>query len=470
VQTDERTRTERDSMGEMQVPANALWGASTQRAVLNFPVSKLRFNRRFIRALGQIKQAAAEVNRDLGLLDEQRAAQIVTAAQEVIDGKWDEHFVIDIFQTGSGTSTNMNANEVIANLSIERMGGERGARGLVHPNDHINIGQSSNDVIPSTIQLAALTAIEEELIPACEELRQALDQKRQEFWPIIKTGRTHLQDATPIRLGQEFEGYVSQMRKSIERLRYAQQELGDLPLGGTAVGTGVNCHPDFARLVCEKLSTTNRVKVWETKDHFQAQNTLDSLVAASGMIRTLCVSLFKICNDIRWMASGPRAGMFELLLPEVQPGSSIMPGKVNPVIPESLVQVAAHCIGNDTTVMLSGTTGNFEINVMMPVSAHNLLESIEVLASGIHNFTEQCIRGIQATDNGPAMVERGLAICTALAPVIGYDAAAAIAKHAFASGRTIREVAREETNLSEADLDRILDAEAMTKPGLESGG
>jgi fumarate hydratase class II len=457
-------------MGEMQVPADALWGASTQRAVLNFPVSKLRFNRRFIRALGQIKQAAAEVNRDLGLLDEQRAAQIVAAAQEVIDGKWDEHFVIDIFQTGSGTSTNMNANEVIANLAIERMGGERGARGLVHPNDHINIGQSSNDVIPSAIQLAALTAIQEELIPACEELREALDQKRQEFWPIIKTGRTHLQDATPIRLGQEFEGYASQMRKSVERLRYAQQELGDLPLGGTAVGTGVNCHPDFARLVCEKLSAKNGVQVWETKDHFQAQNTLDSLVAASGMIRTLCVSLFKICNDIRWMASGPRAGMFELLLPEVQPGSSIMPGKVNPVIPESLVQVAAHCIGNDTTVMLSGTTGNFEINVMMPVSAHNLLESIEVLSSGMHNFTEQCIRGIQATDNGPAMVEKGLAICTALAPVIGYDAAAAIAKHAFASGRTIREVAREETNLSEADLDRILDAEAMTKPGLESGG
>jgi fumarate hydratase class II len=457
-------------MGEMQVPASALYGASTQRAVLNFPVSHLRFNRRFIRALAQIKLAAAEVNRDLGLLDEKHAEPIIAAAQDVVDGKWDDDFVIDIFQTGSGTSTNMNANEVIANLAIERMGGERGARGLVHPNDHVNIGQSSNDVIPSAIQLAALTGIEEDLIPACEELRQALDEKKKEFWPIIKTGRTHLQDATPIRLGQEFEGYASQMTKSIERLRYAERELGDLPIGGTAVGTGVNAHPEFAKRVAEKLTQMNGVKVWETAHHFQAQNTLDSLVAASGMVRTLCVSLFKICNDIRWMASGPRAGLFELLLPEVQPGSSIMPGKINPVIPESLVQVAAHAIGNDTTVMLSGTTGNFEINVMMPVSAHNLLESIDLLASGIRNFTAQCIRGIEATENGPAMVEKGLAICTALAPIIGYDKAASIAKKAFQTGRTIREVARDETELSDADLERILDAEAMTKPGLESPG
>ena len=359
---------------------------------------------------------------------------------------------------------------MIANLALERLGGERGARGLVHPNDHVNIGQSSNDVIPSAIQLAALTGLEEDLIPACEELRQALDEKKKEFWPIIKTGRTHLQDATPIRLGQEFEGYASQMTKSVDRLRYAEHELGDLPIGGTAVGTGVNAHPEFAKRVAEKLSQMNGVKVWETKDHFQAQNTLDSLVAASGMVRTLCVSLFKICNDIRWMASGPRAGLFELLLPEVQPGSSIMPGKINPVIPESLVQVAAHAIGNDTTVMLSGTTGNFEINVMMPVSAHNLLESIDLLASGIRNFTAQCIRGIEATENGPAMVEKGLAICTALAPIIGYDKAASIAKKAFQTGRTIREVARDETELSDADLGRILDAEAMTKPGLDSAG
>ena len=322
---------------------------------------------------------------------------------------------------------------------------------------------------PEAIQLAALTGIEEDLIPACDELRGALADKAKEFWPIIKTGRTHLQDATPIRLGQEFEGFASQMTKSIERLRYAEHELGDLPIGGTAVGTGVNAHPEFARRVAEKLTQMNNVQVWETEHHFQAQNTLDSLVAASGMVRTLCVSLFKICNDIRWMASGPRAGIFELLLPEVQPGSSIMPGKVNPVIPESLVQVAAHGIGNDTTVMLSGTTGNFEINVMMPVAAHNLLESIDLLASGIRNFTAQCIRGIVATENGPAMVEQGLAICTALAPVIGYDAAAKIAKEAFETKQTIRQVAKQRTDLSDADLDRILDAEAMTKPGLEGG-
>jgi fumarate hydratase class II len=377
---------------------------------------------------------------------------------------------VDIFQTGSGTSTNMNANEVIANLAIERLGAERGARGLVHPNDHVNIGQSSNDVIPAAIQLAALTAIEDDLIPACEELRAALMDKSREFWGVIKTGRTHLQDATPIRLGQEFLGFAGQMDHGIRRLRYAQQELGDLPLGGTAVGTGVNCHPEFAARVCTRLSDMNGVKVWETDNHFQAQNTLDALVAASGMVRTVAVSLFKICNDIRWMASGPRAGIFELLLPEVQPGSSIMPGKVNPVIPESLVQVAAQVLGNDTTVVLGGISGNFELNVMMPVSAHNLLEAIDHMASAIRNFTAQCIRGIQETGNGAAMVEKGLSIGTALAPVIGYDAAAKIAKQAFASGKTIREVARETTDLSDTDLERILNAEDMTKPGLGSGG
>src|SRR3989441_9727445 len=367
-------------MGEMQVPADAYYGASTQRAVLNFPISGQAMPRRFIRALGMVKRAAAQTNRELGLLPRRRARAIAAAAQEVVDGKLDEQFPIDVYQTGSGTSTNTNANEVIANRATEILGGERGSK-LVHPNDHVNLGQSSNDVVPTAIQVAAAIAIHDELLPALERLQRALDEKSKEFWPIIKTGRTHLQDATPIRLGQEFEGYASQMEKSVERLRYAEHELGDLPIGGTAVGTGVNAHPDFARRVAEKLSQMNGVEVWETKHHFQAQNTLDSLVSASGMVRVLCVSLFKICNDIRWMASGPRAGLFELLLPEVQPGSSIMPGKINPVIPESLVQVAAHAIGNDTTVMLSGTTGNFEINVMMPVSAHNLLESIDVLAS-----------------------------------------------------------------------------------------
>ena len=471
MQTEQRTRTERDSMGEMQVPVDALYGASTQRAVLNFPVSSLRFNRRFIRALGQIKLAAAEVNRDLGLLPADKAEPIITAARQVVDGRWDEHFVIDIFQTGSGTSTNMNANEVIANLAIEALGSERGARGLVHPNDHINIGQSSNDVIPTAIQLAASAAIQEDLIPAVEELRDVLKQKAEEFWPIIKTGRTHLQDATPIRLGQEFLGYAGQMDHGVRRLRYAQQELADVPLGGTAVGTGVNCHPEFAERVCAKLAQMNGVDVHETDNHFQAQNTLDAVIAASGMLRVIAVSLFKICNDIRWMASGPRAGIFELLLPEVQPGSSIMPGKVNPVIPESVIQVAAQVVGNDTTVTLGGiTASNFELNVMMPVATHNLLESIDLLASGIRNFTAQCVRGIEATENGPAMVEKGLAICTALAPVIGYDAAAKIAKEAFNSGRTIREVARDATDLSDGDLDRILNPEDMTKPGLDGPG
>jgi fumarate hydratase class II len=341
----------------------------------------------------------------------------------------------------------------------------------VHPNDHVNIGQSSNDVIPTAIQLAALTAIQDDLIPACEELRDALLEKSRAFWPIIKTGRTHLQDATPIRLGQEFLGFAGQMEHGIKRLRYAQQELGDVPLGGTAVGTGVNCHPEFAQRVCAKLSAANGVQVWETDNHFQAQNTLDAVIAASGMIRTLAVSLFKICNDFRWMASGPRAGLFELLLPEVQPGSSIMPGKVNPVIPESVIQIAAQVIGNDTTVTLGGITGsNFELNVMMPVAAHNLLHAIDHLASGIRNFTAQCVRGVEATENGPAMVEKGLAICTALAPVIGYDAAAKIAKEAFGTGRTIREVAQERTDLSDADLERIMNPEDMTKPGLEGPG
>ncbi|MBI4213044.1 MAG: class II fumarate hydratase [Chloroflexi bacterium] len=460
TQSDQRTRIEKDSMGEMHVPADALWGASTQRAVLNFPISQLRFNRRFIRSLSQIKQAAAQTNRELGLLDADKADAIVAAAQEVIDGKWDDHFVVDIFQTGSGTSTNTNANEVIANLATQNLGSK------VHPNDHVNMCQSSNDVIPSAIQLAALTAIEDELIPACEELRDAMLAKSRDFWDIIKTGRTHLQDATPVRLGQEFLGYAGQMDHGIRRLRYAQQELGDMPLGGTAVGTGVNSHPEFATRACALLTQMNGVKVWETDNHFQAQSTLDALVAASGMIRTIAVSFFKICNDIRWMASGPRAGIFELLLPEVQPGSSILPGKVNPVIPESLAQAAAHAVGNDTTVMLGGISGNFELNVMMPVSAHNLLESIDLLASATRNFTAQCIREIEATENGPAMVEKGLMLGTALSPKIGYDAAAAIAKEAYKTGGTIRETARLKTSLTEAELNQLLDPTSMTEPGL----
>lgn len=464
----EHTRIERDSMGEMQVPINAYYGASTQRAVLNFPISDLRFPRQFIRALGQIKQAAALTNEELGLVEPQIAEAIVRAAQEVIDGKLDSHFVLDIFQTGSGTSTNMNANEVIANRASELMGGERGSR-KVHPNDHVNFGQSSNDVIPTAIHLSAQVSIEHDLIPALLGLQMALEQKADEFMPIIKTGRTHLQDATPIRLGQEFLGYAGQIERGIARMRHAQNELSEVALGGTAVGTGVNTHPEFAGRVCRRLSQMNGVSVHETSNHFQAQNTLDNIVEASGALNTLAVSLMKIANDIRWLGSGPRAGIGEIDLPAVQPGSSIMPGKVNPVIAESVCMVCAQVMGNHTTISVAGQSGNFEINVMMPVTAYNLLQSISLLAAAAHNFTEQCIKGIQATSRGPEMVERGLAICTALAPVIGYDAAANLSKEAYKTGKTIREVARERTNLSEEELDRILDPAAMTKPGLEGG-
>lgn len=466
--TTEETRAERDSMGEMQVPVSAYYGASTQRAVLNFPISELRFPRQFIQALGQIKQAAALVNGELGTIDGSLAEMIAKAAQEVIDGKLDEHFVLDIFQTGSGTSTNMNANEVIANRASELAGGSRGSR-KVHPNDHVNFGQSSNDVIPSAIHLAALLSLEHALIPALEELQAALLVKADEFFPIVKTGRTHLQDATPIRLGQEFAGYAGQIERGIARTRHAAQELSELALGGTAVGTGVNTHPEFAARVAAHLSELNGINVRETSNHFQAQNSLDNIVETSGALNTLAVSLMKIANDIRWLGSGPRAGIGEIELPTVQPGSSIMPGKVNPVIAESVCMVCAQVMGNHTTITIAGQSGNFEINVMMPVAAYNLLQSINLLAASAHNFSAQCIKDIKATSRGPEMVERGLAICTSLAPVIGYDAAASIAKEAAKTGRTIREVAREKTNLNESDLDRILDPASMTKPGLEGG-
>lgn len=468
MQNTTETRIERDSMGEMRVPMDAYYGASTQRAVLNFPISDLRFPRDFIRALGQIKQAAAQVNAELGNIDASVAGGIVQAAQEVIDGKLDEHFVLDIFQTGSGTSTNMNANEVIANRASELLGGSRGSR-KVHPNDHVNFGQSSNDVIPTAIHLSALVSLEKNLLPALEELQQALQKKADEFMPVIKTGRTHLQDATPIRLGQEFLGYTGQIERAISRIRHAQEELSEVALGGTAVGTGVNTHPDFARRVCQRLAQLDGVEVRETGNHFQAQSTLDSIVEASGTLNTVAASLMKIANDIRWLGSGPRAGIGEIDLPAVQPGSSIMPGKVNPVIAESVCMACAQVMGNHTTITIAGQAGNFEINVMMPVTAYNLLQSISLLAAVARNFTRQCIQDLKATTRGPQMVERGLAICTSLAPVIGYDAAADISKQAYKTGRTVREVAREKTNLSEEDLERILNPENMTRPGLDGG-
>jgi fumarate hydratase class II len=465
----QNVRIERDSMGEMEVPAGALYGASTMRAVLNFPISDLRFPRTFIRALGLIKQAAARTNMTLGVVDQRIGNAVVAAAQEVIDGKHDLHFVLDVFQTGSGTSTNTNANEVIANLASQMLGGDLGSR-IVHPNDHVNLGQSSNDVIPSAIQLAALIAIEEDLIPALQNLQGELKKKSDEFWPVIKTGRTHLQDATPIRLGQEFLGFAGQAEYGILRLRRAQEALAEVALGGTAVGTGVNTHPEFSRRTCQDLVETTGVRIRETGNHFQAQSSLDALVEASGQLKTVAISLHKIANDIRFLGCGPRAGIGEIVLPEVQPGSSIMPGKINPVIAESMIQVAAQVVGNDATVALAGQGGYFELNTMMPVAAYNILQSISLLATSANNFADQCVSGIQATRVGPQMVERGLMLGTALTPAIGYDAAAAIAKLASASGRTIREVAREETDLSDQQLEELLDPAEMTRPSLEVRG
>ena len=462
-------RIERDSMGEMEVPVDALYGASTMRAVLNFPISSLRFPRTFIRALGLIKQSAARSNMSLGLLDERTGNAIVAAAQEVIDGQLDRHFVLDIFQTGSGTSTNTNANEVIANRASQLLGGDLGSR-LVHPNDHVNMGQSSNDVIPTSIHLAALLAIREDLIPGLENLATELEKKSEEFWPIIKTGRTHLQDATPVRLGQEFLGYAGQARYSVQRMRRAQEALAEVALGGTAVGTGVNTHPEFSDRTCAYVSEAAGVEIRETGNHFQAQSSLDALVEASGELKTVAVSLHKIANDIRFIASGPRAGLGEISLPEVQPGSSIMPGKINPVIAESVVQVVAQVVGNDAAVTLAGQGGYFELNTMMPVAAHNILESISLLAASANNFADQCVEGIEATTVGPDMVEKGLMLGTALAPAIGYDAAASIAKEAAASGATIREMAKEKTELSDAELDTLLNPEGMTEPGVSVGG
>lgn len=462
-------RIERDSMGQMEVPADALYGASTMRAVLNFPISDLRFPRTFIRALGLIKQSAAKTNMSLGVLDETNGNAIVEAAQEVIDGKLDGHFVLDIFQTGSGTSTNTNANEVIANRASQLLGGDLGSR-IVHPNDHVNLGQSSNDVIPTTIHLAALIAIKEDLIPGMEFLRDELQKKSDEFWPVIKTGRTHLQDATPVRLGQEFLGYAGQAENGVRRLRRAQEALAEVALGGTAVGTGVNTHPEFSARTCRTLSEVAGVDVRETDNHFQAQATLDGIVEASGELRTIAIGLHKIANDIRFIACGPRAGLGEITVPEVQPGSSIMPGKVNPVISESVIQVTAHVVGNDAAVTLAGQGGYFELNTMMPVAAYNLLQSISLLAASANNFAEQCVKGIESTNVGPAMVEKGLMLGTALAPAIGYDAAAAIAKEAAATGQTIREVAKLRTEITEKQLAELLNPEEMTKPSLEVRG
>ena len=462
-------RIERDSMGQMEVPEDAYYGASTQRAVLNFPISELRFSRTFIRALGLIKMAAAQANAELGLLDGKIADAVARAGREVADGAFDEHFVVDIFQTGSGTSTNTNANEVIANRAAEHLGESRGSR-AVHPNDHVNMGQSSNDVIPTAIHLAALIDVQERLAPALQKLHRALLEKSREFSNVVKTGRTHLQDATPVTMGQVFGGYAGQVERALRRVQTAQAELVEVALGGTAVGSGVNTHPELAGRTCQKVSALAGVEIRETDCHFQAQSALDGAVQASGCLRTVSVSMLKIANDLRLLGSGPRAGIGELALPEVQPGSSIMPGKVNPVIAEALIQVCAQVVGNDTAVAMGGQLGYFELNTMMPVVAHNLLESVCLLSSAAANFADQCVAGLVATDTGPQKVEAGLMLTTALAPVVGYDQAAEIAKEAAKSGRTIAEVARERTSLSDEKLKEILDPMAMTRPGASVGG
>jgi fumarate hydratase class II len=458
-------RVETDSLGEMRVPAEAYYGAQTARAVENFPISGLRFSREFIRALGLIKKHAAATNAELGLLDTRRAGAIQAAAQEVADGKLDAHFVVDIFQTGSGTSTNMNANEVIANRAAELLGGRLGEK-TVHPNDHVNRGQSSNDVIPTAIHLAALEGIELRLLPALEELRSALVAKAEAFQGVLKIGRTHLQDATPISLGQEFSGYVSQIAHSLVRLRQTRGALGELPLGGTAVGTGLNTHPEFAKRAIRRLAGETGLPLREASNHFEAQAARDACVEAGGVLKTVAVSLIKIANDIRWLGSGPRLGLGELRLPELQPGSSIMPGKVNSVLCEMVLQVGAQVFGNETVIALAGASGSFELNTMMPVLAYNLLQAIELLASASRVFASQCVRGLEAdTSRCERNVERSLAIGTALVPAIGYDMAVQIVKAAAASGRTVREVALELSGLDQATLNRLLDPATQTKPG-----
>ena len=459
-------RVERDSMGEVKVPINAYYGAQTQRAVENFPVSGIGFPPRFIRALGLIKLAGATTNEELGLLDTKIASAIRKAGAEVMEGKHDKEFVVDIFQTGSGTSTNMNANEVIANRALELMGKALGSK-EIHPNDHVNMSQSSNDVIPTAMHIAALEAIQRELLPALGALRQALAQKARQFDRIFKIGRTHLNDATPIRLGQEFSGYARQIELSIERIRTAATGLEELALGGTAVGTGINTHPEFLSRTIKKISEMTSLNFREAKNHFEAQAAKDAVVEVSGSLKTLAVSLTKIANDLRWLSSGPRCGIGEIGLPDTQPGSSIMPGKVNPVICESVLQVAAHVIGCDATITICGQAGNFELNVMMPIMTLRLLEAIIFSANVVKAFTEKCVVGIEANkERCEEMIEKSLAMVTALAPVIGYDAAAKIAKESFATGKTVREVAVAHKVLPEDKLKKILDPRRMTEPGM----
>ena len=460
-------RIETDSLGEVRVPARAYWGAQTQRAIENFPISGIPMPRRVIRALGLVKKAAAEFNRDRGELDAKIAGAIVQASQEVADGTLDDQFPLDIFQTGSGTSSNMNANEVIANRAAEILGLPRGEK-KIHPNDHVNNGQSSNDVIPTVIHIAALEGIEHELTPALVELGEALLNKAREFDDIVKVGRTHLMDAVPVRLGQEFSGYAAQLEQGIGRVSGCRERLQELALGGTAVGTGLNAPAGMPEAVIAQVAKETGLPFRQADNLFEALAAKDSVVEVSGVLKTLACSLFKIANDIRYLGSGPRCGIGELLLPELQPGSSIMPGKINPVMPEMMRMVCAQVIGNDAAIGVGGISGDFELNVMMPMMVHNLMESIEILAQACDTFRERCIEGLRANkERAEEIIEQSLMMVTALAPRIGYDAASKLAQEAYRSGRTIRELALERKLLPEGELDKLLDPKGMTGPPLK---
>lgn len=456
-------RIEKDSLGEMKVPANALYGPQTQRAVENFPISGQRFGRRFIEALGLIKKSAAETNAELGHLDASVADAIVKAAGEVAAGKWDDEFVLDIYQTGSGTSTNMNTNEVVAHRATELLAGD----GSVHPNDHVNFGQSSNDVIPTAIHVSARVAIEHELLPALEHMRSALAAKAVAFDGVMKSGRTHLMDATPVRLGQEFAGYATQVAKGMERVRAAGAELEELALGGTATGTGINTHEEFAPRTIARIASATKIAFREADDHFEAQGAKDAAVQVAGALNTVATSFMKIADDVRWLGSGPTSGIHEVRLPAIQPGSSIMPGKVNPVMSEAMMMVCARVMGNHTTITVAGSRGNFELNVMMPVLAQALLESITLLANIARAFTDRCVVGIEANeDRARELLEKNPSIATALNPYIGYDEAAVVAKESAKRGVSVREIVRERGLLPEDQIDGALDVRSMTEPGL----
>ena len=458
-------RKEKDSMGSVQVPDDAYYGAQTQRAIENFPISNIPISSSMINALGIIKRSAAVVNHQLGILDEERKNAIILAADEIIEGKFNDQFPIDTFQTGSGTSSNMNCNEIIANRASELMGGKIGTREPVHPNNHVNMGQSSNDVIPTAIHIAANMAIHNSLIPVLQNLADELDRKVEEFSGIIKIGRTHLQDATPITLGQEFSGYCQMIKNGIQRIQNVQKHLSELAQGGTAVGTGINTKSEFGLLMAQEISRYSGIEFTEAVNHFEAQAAQDAAVEASSSLKTVAVSLSKIANDIRWLGSGPRAGIGELILPSIQPGSSIMPGKVNPVICEAMIQVCAQVIGNDMAITIGGQGGVFELNLMLPLIAHNLTQSIEILTNGSRVFTDKLIKNLKANEKICASyIENSLAMCTSLAPIIGYDRATEIAHKAYESGKTIREIALAENVLDKKELEKILDPVSMTTP------